>query len=241
MGIIAVGATVMKFGNTVGRRAAAIVCALILVLSGSAAAYADDTVFLPGIEEPAPTPSDGETTEPTDPGTTDPGTTDPGTTDPGTTDPGTTDPGTTDPGTIPGTGGSVPVKPLPKPPVVAPTVPKAPAPAPVQPSAEAPAPAQTPAEETVQEPGIEEAVPLETPSPATSTAPAVKKPESTKKAAPLPVPEPVARTIESVVSVATGSPLYVQLLTIVGLLGAGFLYFRFMGSKARRSPVRGHK
>ncbi|WP_175453565.1 hypothetical protein [Arthrobacter cupressi] len=78
------------------------------------------------------------------------------------------------------------------------------------------------------------------PSAPASTTPEAKVPVPTA-AASVPLPEPVAKTIDSVVSVATGSPLYVQVITVFALLAAGFLYFRFIGSKARRSLVRSHK
>lgn len=47
--------------------------------------------------------------------------------------------------------------------------------------------------------------------------------------------------VQAVVSVATGSPLGVQLLTIAILLGAGILYFRALGSKGLRTPSRSAK
>ncbi|WP_120520414.1 hypothetical protein [Arthrobacter celericrescens] len=192
---------------------------------------------------------------PVDPGTIIPGTTDPidlgGTTEPGTGDPATTDPGTTDPApsgsetsgpvtNLPGTilpdgesGGTVtnPVEPAPNP---VPQTPAAPAPAPFI--------VEQPAVQPLQDPGAGQIVPQpETPAATTSTTPAPKPAVPAKTAAPVPIPEPVAKTLDSVVSVATGSPLHVQIITVLALLGAGFAYFRFMGSKSPRTPVRSHK
>ncbi|HSL36941.1 MAG TPA: hypothetical protein VK883_08935 [Arthrobacter sp.] len=38
--------------------------------------------------------------------------------------------------------------------------------------------------------------------------------------------------IQAAVAVATGSPLAVQLITVLILLAAGFAYFRFLGGKS---------
>lgn len=57
-------------------------------------------------------------------------------------------------------------------------------------------------------------------------------------AAPISVPEPVVKTIDAVVTTATGSPLYVQLLTVFLLIGAGIAYFRLIGSKGTRIPSK---
>jgi len=182
----------------------------------------------------------GGTTEPgaTDPATTDPGTTDPGTSGSETSGPGTSLPGTTLPGTtVPGGGsGGTATKPLEP----------GPNPAPAAPAGTVPAPfvVEQPAGQFAQEPGAGQVVPLpESPNPtaSNSTAPSVKPSAPVKTSAPVPLPEPVAKTLDSVVSVATGSPLHVQIITVLALLGAGFVYFRFMGSKSRRPPVRSHK
>ncbi|WP_354349983.1 hypothetical protein [Pseudarthrobacter sp. PvP090] len=37
--------------------------------------------------------------------------------------------------------------------------------------------------------------------------------------------------VQAAVAVATGSPLAVQAITVVFLLGLGYAYFRFLGSK----------
>jgi hypothetical protein len=40
--------------------------------------------------------------------------------------------------------------------------------------------------------------------------------------------------IQAAVAVATGSPLVVQLVTVLILLGVGFFYFRFLAGKTPR-------
>ncbi|WP_167467914.1 hypothetical protein [Arthrobacter oryzae] len=47
--------------------------------------------------------------------------------------------------------------------------------------------------------------------------------------------------IQAAVAVATGSPLGVQLITVLILLGAGLAYFRFLGGKSQNSPVKAGK
>ena len=41
----------------------------------------------------------------------------------------------------------------------------------------------------------------------------------------------VKSEVQAAVAVATGSPLAVQAITVLVLLGLGFAYFRFIGSK----------
>ena len=41
----------------------------------------------------------------------------------------------------------------------------------------------------------------------------------------------VKSKVQAAVAVATGSPLAVQAITVLVLLGMGFAYFRFIGSK----------
>ncbi len=50
----------------------------------------------------------------------------------------------------------------------------------------------------------------------------------------------VKSEVQAAVAVATGSPLAVQAITVLILLGLGFAYFRFIGSKrvTGRSPHR---
>ena len=251
-----------KYRKAVGRGAAVFAFALALGVQ-AAGAHAEETPDLiidnPGDIISGPTdPIDlGGTTEPGtdepepgDPGTTEPVPTDPDTSGTGTTSPDTTVPGTTIPDTtIPGTGSGGTI-----------TIPLNPAPKPAEPAQGTTAPLPPVTNQTTdqsagqvtglpfglpaQEPGAGEvaqlpASPGATPGP--GTAPAGKATSPATAAAPVPLPEPVAKTIDSVVSVATGSPLHVQVITVFALLAAGFLYFRFMGSKARRSPVRGHK
>lgn len=97
-------------------------------------------------------------------------------------------------------------------------------PAPLQPTFP-----EAPVVEEELTPVTEEATPSPTP---TVTS------EASAAAAPVALPEPVAKAIDSVVTTASGSPFYVQVLTVALLLGAGFLYFRVLGSKGRRSPIR---
>lgn len=40
---------------------------------------------------------------------------------------------------------------------------------------------------------------------------------------------------------AAGSPLIVQLLTVVLLLGVGFFYFRMVGARGPRAPAKSAK
>ena len=42
----------------------------------------------------------------------------------------------------------------------------------------------------------------------------------------------VQAQVQAAVAVATGSPLAVQVLTVLVLLAAGFAYFRFLGGKS---------
>jgi hypothetical protein len=78
----------------------------------------------------------------------------------------------------------------------------------------------------------EEATPTPTPSMTSEPSEAV---------APVALPEPVTKTIDAVVATATGSPLYVQLLTVLVLIGAGIAYFRVLGSKGTRVPSKSVK
>jgi len=136
-----------------------------------------------------------------------------------------------------------------RPPVVATTAPSpaaepsAPVAPPVvqdpAPPVEAPEPAEEPVEPQPVVAPVEERVtptPAPTPTPrrtrpaaapaTTMTSPAVRSEEHHRK------PEPAE-------TVAEGSPLLVQALTVAGLLGAGFLYFRMLRSRGplmRRSP-----
>jgi len=231
----------MKFGEFVGRGAAAIACTLMLTVSAGMAAHAED-VPSPIVEttpsvEPAPSETLPEETPVQPPPEETP--VDPlpeGPLDPGPVVPLPEEP----PKPLPEQPAQQPVPSVPKPPSTSGTS-TAPAPvlAPLPASAPEPAPAL---QELIQE--LAPAAPVQesaAPSPATSTAPASKAPAPSKASAPLPLPEPVAKTIDSVVSVATGSPLHVQIITVFTLIAAGYLYFRFMGSKSRRSPVRSHK
>ncbi|MET3204612.1 UNVERIFIED_ORG: hypothetical protein ABIB21_001401 [Arthrobacter sp. UYEF13] len=78
-------------------------------------------------------------------------------------------------------------------------------------------------------PASDDASPSATPS-ITSEAPA--------PAVPMALPVPVVKTIDAVVATATGSPLYVQFLTVLVLIGAGIAYFRFLGSRGTRVPSK---
>jgi hypothetical protein len=66
-------------------------------------------------------------------------------------------------------------------------------------------------------------------------------PEASAAAVPIALPQPVTKTIDAVVATATGSPLYVQLLTVLVLIGAGIAYFRVLGSKGTRVPSKSVK
>ncbi|MET3165334.1 UNVERIFIED_ORG: uncharacterized protein HemX [Arthrobacter sp. UYEF10] len=90
--------------------------------------------------------------------------------------------------------------------------------APVEPTAPEPTVTSSPETESAA------AVP---PSPTASNTPAQEQSE--------------ASPVQAVVSVATGSPLGVQLLTVALLVGAGFAYFRVLGSKGMRTLSRSAK
>lgn len=115
---------------------------------------------------------------------------------------------------------------------------------PIPPAAVVPAPAQpapvqnlpaapAPGEPAVTEPAV---VPF---AEAAETAAAVP-PSATASAGPA-QQQSQASPVQAVVSVATGSPLGVQLLTVAVLIGAGFAYFRVLGSKGMRTPSRSVK
>jgi hypothetical protein len=95
-------------------------------------------------------------------------------------------------------------------------------------------------------PGVPaQAVETGTPSPEPTPS------ESTAAAAPskTPAPEPTlsgpvsqaAPVIQAAVVAATGSPLGVQLATVLILLGAGFAYFRVLGAKGTRAAPKAGK
>jgi hypothetical protein len=69
-----------------------------------------------------------------------------------------------------------------------------------------------------------------TPETADSTAPAAI-------VAPAEPPVIMKSEVQAVVAAATGSPLVVQLITVLILLGVGFAYFRFLGSKRARASI----
>ncbi len=218
----------MKFGHAARRGGAGIACALML----SVCAPAFNTAY--GLATPAvllPVPGPGTGGEPaTDPGGPAP-VTDPGGEDP-VSDPGGHEPGTGPDGEDPVTDPTVEV---PAEPAVTPVD--------VQPPSEIQlpaAPAQLPAPEQIfipEAPVVEEEPAPVTEPAAPSLTPTAAPATSTAAAAAL-LPPPMAKAIDSVVATASGSPLYVQVLTVALLLGAGFLYFRVLGSKGRRSPIR---
>ena len=51
----------------------------------------------------------------------------------------------------------------------------------------------------------------------------------------------VKSEVQAAVAVATGSPLGIQLITVLILLGAGLAYFRFLGGKTIASPAKAGK
>jgi len=54
-------------------------------------------------------------------------------------------------------------------------------------------------------------------------------------------PVMVKSEVQAAVAVATGSPLVVQLLVVMGLLGVGLAYFRFLGGKSHSVSVKAGK
>lgn len=218
----------MLKGKKLGRGLAAVVAALCLAVPLGSAVHADEQN--PSLVQVSPPPAEPGT-EPTAPATPAPEDTPPA-----------GEPAPTDPATSP-IEVVVPILPTPDAPPAEnpqPSVPEAPGPSVpagearetvvVDGSAQDPVPpltggsAATLASEAA--PVGAEASPTPSPSAtATSTA-----------AVPAALPEPVTNAIDSVVATASGSPLYVQMLTIAALLAAGYLYFRALGSKGRRSP-----
>ncbi len=78
-----------------------------------------------------------------------------------------------------------------------------------------------------------------TPSPTiskSSSAPAVPSHSPTSEA-----PVKPASVVKTAVQAATGSPFVVQLITVLILLAAGFVYFRVLGSKGTRVPSKASK
>lgn len=73
----------------------------------------------------------------------------------------------------------------------------------------------------------------------TSAAAVMVAPGASKAADPTSLPQPVTTTIDAVVATATGSPLYVQILTVMFLLAVGVLYFRVLGAKSRNPAKMG--
>lgn len=114
----------------------------------------------------------------------------------------------------------VPVPVVPVPTTAAPVVPALP-----EPTQEAPEPSPEPTTE-----------PTSTPSPtATPTKPSATRPTASTAA------PKAGNGIPTEAVAATGSPFIVQLLTVLALLGAGFAYFRALGSKGTRPASRSGK
>ncbi|MET3919897.1 hypothetical protein ABIB26_000817 [Arthrobacter sp. UYEF20] len=76
-----------------------------------------------------------------------------------------------------------------------------------------------------------EAPPTEEPAPAPAPVPELAKAHAAIAAVAQP-PAVMKSEIQAAVAVATGSPLVVQLITVLILLGAGLLYFRFLAGKS---------
>ena len=134
------------------------------------------------------------------------------------------------------------------PPVNAPPVP------PPAPQAELPLVApQAPAAEPVLPPVVApvivppaEVSPVQPEATATPSPAFTPTPKPVKSGAAATVDAPVSELImksqvQAAVAVATGSPLAVQMITILILLAAGFAYFRFVGSKSRHPAGRAGK
>jgi hypothetical protein len=86
----------------------------------------------------------------------------------------------------------------------------------------------------VEETPSETPTPTPTPTSAPSTAPAII-------ATPTDPPVMVKSEVQAAVAVATGSPLAVQAITVLVLLGLGFVYFRFISSKKATGLPRTRK
>lgn len=205
----------MKLSQTMRRFSAALTCAVLMAVSASAVAMADDET--PPVVDVLPTPL-----IPVEPPTEE--------TPPTEDTPAAEPPAGEGDGTVP-----VVEQPVTEPaePVQSPADPaRAVVPfAPVQDP-----PAYVPELPELPAPEVEEAVPAsEPPMPSATPTTAVV---TTQAAVPAAAPAPVSKAIDSVVATAAGSPLHIQLLTVALLLAAGFLYFRVLGSKGRRSPVK---
>lgn len=217
----------MLKGKKLGRGLAAVVAALCLAVPLGSAVHADEHTQ-PLVEistaptAPASTPTTSESPAP-----------------------GEEPPG--DPGTPPSGGADLPLVPV-APPADSPPPVDSPPPAPDASHEEPSVPAVV-SEETIPENSFEQlpAQPLDTDTTTAGVAPGSAEASPTPTASPsatetsqaavhAALPEPVTKAIDSVVATASGSPLYVQVLTIVALLAAGYLYFRALGSKGRRSP-----
>jgi len=99
------------------------------------------------------------------------------------------------------------------------------------PPVEIPEPAEEPAEpQPVVAPAEDTVMPTPTPTPTPHRTRPAAAPATTMTSQPV-RSEGHHRKPERVETVAEGSPLLVQALTVVGLLGAGFLYFRTLRSR----------
>lgn len=233
-----------RFSGVVRRWAAATTCALVafafVVLGPMPSASAEDVPTTgPGTTSPEPSqePSPQPDPSPVDPPVVSPidpvPPVDP--VIPPVIDPVQPPGGETPP---PGDGASTP--PVEQP--ALPAVPSADNPAPAAPGS-SPAKVPVPLQQPNSDGGTsdnEEALPAAPEETTTTPAPSVA-PETAKAEAPAALPEPVAKTIDAVVSTASGSPLYVQFITVLVLIGAGIVYFRVLGSKGTRIPSKSGK
>jgi hypothetical protein len=220
------------------RWATAVACALLWSAGTIPAAYADGETPPVTVVSPSPTPS-GETSPGTDPVVVPSPGTDPVVVPSPGTDPVVVPSPGTDPVVVPSPGTDPVVVPSPgTDPVAAPTQTQgfvgaptliAPGPAPFGPVITLPS-SDTPVVNI-------EAVPAATePSPTLNVTP-----EAETATAPIALPEPVTKSFNAVVATAAGSPLHVQILTVLLLVGAGILYFRFLGTRGTKVPSKSAK
>jgi len=211
---------------------AALGAAALLAL-GVGAAHADDATPAPSSDPIVITIPPVETT-PADPAPA------PGTDPAPAPDPSIPGEAPPPPAPDPAPGSDIPVNQVPQP---APVL----TPAPQSPVAPAIPPAGGPAgTDTSPGPFLEQDLPpvdqAEEASPSETAAQVPATAQPTLSTAPKPSVADVAASspvVQAAVTAATGSPLGVQIATVLALLGAGFAYFRLLGSKGRVAPKGG--
>lgn len=221
------------------RTATAVLGTAAFLALGCGAAQADDAIPSWGPIVMTIPPVD---TAPADPAPSDPAPSEPGTDPAPVPDPSIPGEAPPPPAPAPAPGSDTPVYQVPQP---APVL----TPAPQSPVAPALPPANVPAGTEVSPgPFVEQELPPvdqaeeASPSPSETAAQVPATTQPTMTTAPKPSIADVAASspvVQAAVTAATGSPLGVQIATVLALLGAGFAYFRLLGSKGRVAPKGG--